>query len=124
MSEYLGEAVVHVDVRPVRAAYLVRRGSSHDFKRAVYYACGRWGGLRDPIVPLTPSGRIASGYRRLIDEILPPDIFIDLSGLSDDVRNKLQASLGKNVFPDSVTAAESWDWHTFHPLGAHTPEAI
>jgi hypothetical protein len=124
MSEYLGEAVIHVDVRPVRAAYLVRGNSSRDFKRAVYHACGRWGGLREPIVPVSPTGRIAPGYRHLIDEILPPDMFIDLSGLSDDVRNKLQASLRKRVFPDRATVAESWDGHTFHPLGAHTANAI
>jgi len=124
VSDYLGEAVVHLDVRPVRAAYLVRSGSRRDFKRAIYYACGRWGGLREPIVPVSATGRIAPGYRWLLDKALPADIFIDLSGLSESVRARLQADLGRSVLPESVTTSEHWDWSTFHPLGAYTAESI
>src|ERR1700674_1645095 len=122
LAEYLGEAVLRLDVRPVRAAYLVRRDSSADFRAAIYRACGRWGGRHEAIVPVTKKGMIGPAYRWLLETGAPPDYLLDVAGLPDEVRSRLQREIGKPVFPISVTEP-SW-WEDFHPLGAHTPEEI
>ncbi len=118
----MGEAVLHIDVRPVRAAYLVRPGSRADFRAAIYHACGRWGGLHEAIVPVTQKGQIAPGYKWLLNTGAPADYLFDLAGLSDEVRSRLQTGLGKPVYP--ISMHKSSHWQDFHPLGAHTPAEI
>jgi hypothetical protein len=122
LAQYLGEAVLHLDVRPVRAAYLVRPGSTTDFKAAIYHACGRWGGLHEVIVPITQKGRIAPRYQWLLKTAAPPDYLFDLAVLADEVRGQVQAKIGKPVLP--ISTAESVHWDNFHPLGAHESDEI
>jgi len=120
MAEYLGEAVVAVDVRPVRAAYLVRAGSVTDFKQAVYRAVDRWGGIHESIVPVSKTGRIRPGYVSLLTRRAEPDVIFDIGGLSTEVIAETQAKLNRLVYPVGLTT----HWDRFHPLLAHSAESI
>jgi hypothetical protein len=117
---YLGEEIMAVDVRPVRAAYLIQRGSASAFVKAVSYALDRWGGLHEVIVPVSPTGRLQPGYRDLLTHLAEPDLVFDLSGLTADALHRVQEALGCPVYPKSQTT----HWQRLHPLGAFTAEEI
>lgn len=121
MSEYLGEAVVNLDIRPLKGAYLVRQGSISQFKRALTHACGRWGGMQEPIVPVSARGRVSGRWTLLLDGPAPPDQVFNVSGLTlDSIGIKTRA--GAQIAP--VAMLDRNYWSVFHPLGAHSPDEI
>lgn len=121
MSEYLGEAVVNIDVRPLRAGYLVRHGSVSQFKKAIYHACGRWGGMQEPIVPLSKRGRVSRGWASLLGGPAPPDQIFNVSELALDSA-KIEARRGAQLA--SIKMLDPGYWSVFHPLGVHSADEI
>lgn len=71
MAEYVGQGVLHLDLRPKRGAYLFRTGSRAQFCAAVTRASSRWGGLQEPIVPVSPAGRIQPAWEQIVQVLAP-----------------------------------------------------
>lgn len=90
----IGQALLNVDVRPVRIAFVIAEGSHDDFKAAVVEASTRWGGIQEPIVPMR-DGRVSDDWRMLLD-LVPVDYICAVSGTPQD-RITLQDQLGKQV---------------------------
>jgi hypothetical protein len=63
--DYVGPTAVRATVLPARAAYLVADGSDGGLRRAVQEACTRWGGMTEPIIPVTPGGEIDPWWQRV-----------------------------------------------------------
>src|SRR5207249_10785397 len=84
-SEFFGQELVNLDLRPKRAAYLFRSGSVRGFRAAVASACTRWGGIQELIIPVSANGRIASGWVQLLG-VSEPDVLFDAAGLSSAAR--------------------------------------
>lgn len=53
-------------VLPARAVYLVAEGSRAGFVTAVQLATGRWGGMTEPIVPVTADGTVSSEHAQMV----------------------------------------------------------
>lgn len=96
MRKYVGQQVLHLDVRPKRAAFLFRSGSKFGFRAAVERASSRWGGIQEPILPVPPGGRIKAAWKQISDA-LAPDIAFDVSGLSDAARRHAAQQLAVDV---------------------------
>lgn len=95
VTSYLGQALLNVDIRPVRAGYVVRTDSKDDFVRAVGFASSRWGGIQEPIVPVSATGRrVGEAWKELLS-ILDPDILVNVAGLAGEDLRRVERSLGR-----------------------------
>lgn len=112
IGEYLGQQLVHLDVRPKRAAFLFRSGSKAEFCAAVERASSRWGGIQEPILPVSKSGRIQPAWLQ-VAEVLEPDVAFDMSGLPALGVATAEATLGLPVLP---VHREDHPWYGAHPL--------
>ena len=112
MAEYVGQQLVHLDLRPKRAAFLYATGSAMQFRLAVERASSRWGGLQEPIVPVSPLGRIQPAWKQIV-EALQPDVIFDLAGLSAEAKRRVRDQLGLTVQP---VTAEDRPSSGAHPL--------
>lgn len=110
---YLGEEVVELSVRPKRAAYLVRTGSRPQFRTAVEHACSRWGGLQEPIVPVSRRGRVAPLWAQIV-KLVSPDIVFDVAELDHASRERAsQTMLCPVADIRQEASAGEWDTRTF-----------
>lgn len=66
-GDFLRRDVLHAVPVPSRAAYLVSTGSASGFEKAVRAASSRWAGVTEPIVPVSPTGRLAPWYSQVIE---------------------------------------------------------
>lgn len=66
MPEYLGQAPLSAAAVPARGAYLFRAGSRAGFRRSVQEASTRWGGITEPIVPVSATGRLAPLWSQVV----------------------------------------------------------
>jgi hypothetical protein len=112
VTEYLGQQLVHLDVRPKKAAFLFRSGSAAQFRAGVERASSRWGGVQEAIVPVSRRGRIEPRWRQIV-EILDPDVVFDIAGLDEEARAKAARQLPIDVLP---VAMESSPFSGAHPL--------
>jgi hypothetical protein len=64
IDDDLGPALVNVDLRPLRLADLIHAGSVGEFVAAVAEATSRWGGIREPIIPVRDDGTLDERWRR------------------------------------------------------------
>lgn len=119
MAEYVGQGVVHLDLRPKRGAYLFRSGSRAEFCAAVSRASTRWGGLQEPIVPVSPAGRIQPAWQQVV-QVLAPDVLFDVSGLSDSHRSEIAQRFDADVLPVEM---EDRPWYGAHPTVVDQPPA-
>jgi hypothetical protein len=62
-----GHLTMHAAVLPARAVYLISEGSRSGFIRAVQEATGRWGGMTEPIVPVTANSGVNHGLIRMLE---------------------------------------------------------
>lgn len=76
---------VDVDLRPTVAAWLIPSGDRSALRRAVRGASQRWGGIGEPIIPVSPTGKIQPIWRRVL-ETMHPDVFIDVGLPSEAAR--------------------------------------
>jgi hypothetical protein len=97
-GEYLGSGVVNFEIRPIRFAYIIHRGSGDDFARAVSEASSRWGGMQELILPATDEGALVQGYQALLD-LAPVDQFVAAGTFSPDAMTRLGQELGGAVTP-------------------------
>ena len=66
-DQYLGEAAIDVTVEPSRAVFLFPTGDRRAFRKALQEASSRWAGLLQPIVPISPTGRVQGGWRQMVE---------------------------------------------------------
>ena len=66
-QDYLGQATLRATVVPARAAYLVAQGSRSGIRRAVQEASTRWGGMTEPIVPVSPGGQVDAWWGQVVE---------------------------------------------------------
>lgn len=83
--ELLGHHLLTVDVRPTVAAWLFPTGSSAALRRAVQAASRRWGGMGEPLIPVSPTGRVRPFWRQVL-AVLDPDICVAVDIPSDVAR--------------------------------------
>jgi hypothetical protein len=93
MAQYLGQQLLHLDIRPKRAAFLFQTNSAAQFRKAVERASSRWGGLQEPIIPTSRAGRIQPAWCQ-IAEVLRPDIAFHVGDLDADACRRASAQLG------------------------------
>lgn len=98
MPEDIGQALLNVDVRPVRLGYAAREASVDDFRSAVLEASSRWGGMQEPILPVGADGHIVPSHMGLLDR-MPVDY---LCSISDELRPQA-AELQEQVHRQVVT---------------------
>lgn len=65
--EYLGQEDFRMAIAPARVAYLIGEGSVSGFIRAVEKACTRWGGVTEPIIPVTPEVELDDQWRTVVE---------------------------------------------------------
>src|SRR5437016_5055714 len=100
------QGVVNLDLRPIRAAYLVRPGDTSAFKRAVLLACDRWGGQQEPIVPISAKGQLKKFWND-VREAARPDVYVDLANLGEPIRHELAQRYASQVWPPDQFAEHS-----------------
>lgn len=93
MSEYVGQGLANFDVRPKRAAYLIPPRRTRPFLDAVERACSRWGGITEPIVTVSPGGRVPAAWRQIVQEAAP-DVIFNHGPMSDEARRQVHAEVG------------------------------
>ena len=120
MTDVLGPDLVHVDVRPIRALYMVRSGSVADFRMAVHLASNRWGGIQELIIPVSPQGRMWPRWRQMI-EWSPPDYIANVAELPLDVVNRVALDLGRPVVSQQMIDDVH---HGMHQLAAYPPAEL
>ncbi len=99
MSEtYPGQRKVTIILSPTRVAYLVRANSPEDFRRAVAEATSRWAGQSEPILAVSPTGRVRSGDQQ-IAATLQLDAAVNIGIEDQAVANRAAASLGLPLVP-------------------------
>lgn len=76
-EEHLGNQVVTVDFRPTVAAWLIPTNDRTGLQRAVRGAARRWGGIGEPIIPVSPTGVVQPFWRRVLD-VLRPDLAVNV----------------------------------------------
>ncbi|TJZ97125.1 hypothetical protein [Actinacidiphila oryziradicis] len=64
--DYLGQSLMQAAVLPGRVAYLIAAGSEAGFRRALLEASSRWGGMTEPMVPVTPEGTVVERLRQMV----------------------------------------------------------
>lgn len=79
--EMLGHHVVTVDFRPTVAAWLIPTNDRSALHRAVRGAARRWGGLGEPVIPVSPTGQVRPFWRQVLDT-LRPDLAVNV-GLTE-----------------------------------------
>jgi hypothetical protein len=96
--DYLGQASLRATVVPARAVYLVREGSSSGFRRAVQEASTRWGGMTEPIVPVSADGNLDGAWWRRVVELASVDgaVNVDVPG---DNAAAVAGELGLTLVP-------------------------
>lgn len=72
-----GPTSFQVEILPARVAYLIRTGSKSGFRRAIQEATTRWGGMTEPIIPVSKNGRIAAWWGQVI-ELSRVDALVDI----------------------------------------------
>jgi hypothetical protein len=65
-GDLLTHRTFRVAVVPARAAYLTASRSSAGFRRAVQEACTRWGGATEPILQVSPAGKLSPWNSRCL----------------------------------------------------------
>jgi hypothetical protein len=119
MADLIGQAIVNVDVRPIRAAYLVTPRNASAFKTAVGFACDRWGGLQEPIIPVPTSGRLPSFWAQVL-ELARPDVLVTIGQFEGGRIAKLGRDAHINVIHEGEFRRHRPP--TIHPLGVHSLE--
>lgn len=110
MAKYVGQQAIHLDVRPKRAAFLFRTNSKSQFRDAVERASSRWGGIQEPIVPVSAGGRIQPAWNQII-EALEPDIAFELAALDHNARAAVAKQLQLPVLPVKMESRPSSGAH-------------
>ncbi len=119
-TQYIGQQVVHLDVRPKRAVFLFRTNSKSQFRDAVEHASSRWGGIQEPIIPVSAAGRIQPGWRQVVEQ-LDPDIAFDVAALDPAGQDAVAGQLGLPVLPVEM---ESRAFSGAHPLIVEQREGV
>jgi len=96
VTELVGHRVVSIDFRPTVAAWLIPTNDREALHRAVRGAARRWGGLGEPVVPVSPTGQVRPFWRQVLD-ILRPDIAVNV-GLATAAATR--AAKGIQVVPE------------------------
>jgi hypothetical protein len=116
VTQDLGPALVHLDIRPVRLAYLVRRGSIPDFRAAITEASSRWGGIREPIIPFDAHGTIDPSWDQYLSRF-PVDLVCRVAELDRAETSRLRERIGR----EAVSLADVQTSCALHATAVHSP---
>ena len=102
-SNALTQTTVQLTVSPVVYAIALRPDDLGQLQAAVSLACGQWGGLRFPWLPLAEDGTVTGGAEKLCD-------VLDVAGIIDltrsDAREPVPVGIGSLGLP--VGPIASW----------------
>ncbi len=120
MASNLSQAVVHLDLRPIRLGYLVRQGSREDFRTAVLEASSRWGGIQEIIIPVRRSGAVDGLWKQIL-ELFPVDYFCAVFPVPTATTDILQKAFGVPIM-----GLDQFQFRSFglHAIGACPPARI
>lgn len=121
MTEFVGQSVAQYSLRPRRLGYLIRSRDRAQFLAAMRYASSEWGGIGQPIVPMTPSRGVSRGYLELCD-MLAIEVFIDYAGISEEVRHLLRSRYGAEIYDPSSGSLTEPGAHVLAALPSGTFE--
>lgn len=114
-----GQAVVKVEVLPARAAYLICEDSRDGFRRAVQEASTRWGGMAEPIIPVSATG-VVEGWWQQVVESAAVEGFVNVD-VSADVAQHLSDSFGLPVTELADIDRSGPTRFTVHPASVRDP---
>lgn len=113
MSEYMGQAVLDVELVPSRVAYLIRPGSRDGFHRSVQEACTRWGGQTEPILPVDDDGVVADEWREVV-RLADVEVVVNVD-VDEDAAAAAAAAVGCSLVDlaeiSTFGAPSSWTMH-------------
>jgi hypothetical protein len=118
-SEFVGQALASVSVRPRRIGYLVQTGNARQVRKAIAYASSEWGGAGHPIVPVQRRDRIGPGLWQLL-EVLRPEVLIDYVGATERLRTELASRLGCQVMDEPRAGSDEPGVHVLVALPARS----
>jgi hypothetical protein len=116
-SGYLETANTTVVWRPIRLAYLIRRGSRTDLRDAISYASTEWGGFSHPIIAPDRRGRIEPLHLE-IARMLKPDMLVNMAGASTEAVARVAGLIGAQP----VLGREAV--FGLHPLAMESAESL
>ena len=116
-SRYLGPQRLTYAMAPIRVAYLVRDGNDADARAAVVEACSRWGGLSEPIVPVTEDGDLAGDWDQILDD-LAPEAVVGV-GVDDRIGRACADRLGYPYVPHRLIDTGGTVSASTHPVVFH-----
>ncbi|MBL7488198.1 hypothetical protein I6A60_27945 [Frankia sp. AgB1.9] len=116
-ESYVGPTVVNAVLAPARALYLIAEDNKVGLIRAVQEASSRWGGVTEPIVPVSTSPEsesLVSDWYRQVAEVSQVDGAVNIN-LPDDLAERAAARLGLPLTPlASIDHRGPTKW-TAHP---------
>lgn len=118
-----GPVVFHVDVVPSRVAYLVSDSSEAGYRQAIQEATSRWGGVSEPILPVSADGQVPAWYVQILT-LAPVEALVNID-VSSDLSEQIGGSLGLAVIPvehlNTGINPGNWTMPTAHlPYGGPT----
>lgn len=120
-TRFHSQELVHVDVRPKRAAYLIHPSSQSQFRKAISHASSRWGGIQELIVPVTRGGRISPAHQQFIDANAP-DVVYAIATLTRNGESRIRAATGQEPQPISRELRNDSGTH-IHDVLSHSERA-
>ena len=118
--DLLGQRQVDFALRPIRLAYLVRKGSVDHFRRAVDEASSRWGGITELIIPFNDEG-VPDPYWLSALELAQPDYFAIPDSVRVDIRAAISDRLHRELTPLSFFNRGPYG---LHQLAVHAPSSL
>lgn len=120
-DEYLGQSRFRVVVRPHRVAYFIAGRDRGSFRRAIQEASTRWGGITEPIIPVSAQGRVTPARKQILETAGVDGV------VTIDLPRPVAERAARSVQLPSVPIehlAHTWDRQTCNPaLIATVPAA-
>ncbi|MCZ4125405.1 hypothetical protein [Streptomyces sp. H39-S7] len=114
-SLHEGPSSMQAAVLPARAVYLIAEGSRSGFIRAVQLASGRWGGMTEPIVPVSVEGTVRAEHVRMVG-------FADLqAAVNVDVEAEAAKRAAESLELPVLPLEQAYSMATCAPSAVSTP---
>jgi hypothetical protein len=117
-NSYLGQELARLNVGPMRACYLVPDHDRDRLTEVITAASRRWGGVTEPILPVSTDGPIGEAWQPIV-AALTPDVYVGV-GLDAATQAAAAERLSSSVlsWPEFTGDQPGYPWLWAHPLVA------
>jgi hypothetical protein len=107
---------VYINVRPIKVAYFVCEDDEESLLRILRFVNTQWGGIRNLIIPVSPTGQIIGLFRDLL-KIHEPEWFVSylpqVTG-SDQTPNEDLQNYLQQLFPERAISVQVGSYFETH----------